>query len=157
MGGDRFQTAITCIFADEWLPHGRGKSYFFTDANAYARAVDELSARRNQLSAVYLNQEAEQLHEGLLSRAAGWVGSPLTKRLGSIYGNPSDLYAALLLHLRAYLAGDAPSLSGLPVEESWARPAHTRVGAIDRARQLTGLIEPPAVRAQAEMAEGVRL
>lgn len=153
VGADRFQAAITCVFADAWLPRGRGNSYFFTDANAYARAVEELSGRRNQLSAVYLIQEAEQLHEGLLSRAAGWVGSPLTKRLGSIYGNPSDLYAALLLHLRAYLAGDAPSLSGLSVEESWARLAHARVGAIDRARQLTGLTETTAVRALTEVAE----
>jgi hypothetical protein len=157
VGGDRFQTSITCIFADEWLPHGRGKSYFFTDANAYARAVDELSARRNQLSAVYLNQEAEQLHEGLLSRAAGWIGSPLTKQLDSSYGNPSDLYAALLLHLYSYLAGDAPSLTRLPAEQSWAQLAHARVGAIDRARQMTGLSEPSVVRAPAKMAEGVRL
>lgn len=157
VGGDRFQSSITCIFADAWLPRGRGNSYFFTDANAYARAVEELSGRRNQLSAVYLNQEAEQLHEGLLSRAAGWIGSPLTQQLDSVYGNPSDLYAALLLHLRSYLTGDAPSLTRLPVEQSWAQLAHARVGAIDRARQLTGLTEPSVRRASAEMAEGVRL
>jgi hypothetical protein len=152
-GADRFQASITCIFADAWLPRGRGKSYFFTDAHAYARAVEELPSRRNQLSAVYLFQEAEHLHEGLLSRAAGWIGSPLTRQLDSVYGNPSDLYAALLLHLHSYLVGDAPSLTRLPVEQSWAQLAHARLGAIDRARQLTGLTEPGVRRAPAEMAD----
>jgi len=43
------------------------------------------------------------------------------------------------------------------VEQSWAQLAHARVGAIDRARQMTGLSEPSVVRAPAKMAEGVRL
>lgn len=153
VGAQRFHAPIHCIFADLWLPRGRGNPYFFTDASIGARAVDALVGRRNERSAVYLIKESEMLHEGLLSRAAGWIGSPLTQQLDSVYGNPSDLYAALLLHLCSYLAGDAPSLSRMPAEEAWAKLAHARAGAIDRARQLTGLTEPSVRRAPAEMAD----
>lgn len=136
---DRIRVPISCIFADEWLPRDRGRTYFFADATAYARAVDGLPRRRNHVAAVYLNHEAEELHGGLLTRAAGWIGSPLTQRLDDVYGNPSDLYAALLLHLHGFLAAGASSLAGLPFEEAWGRLAKTRSGAIERACLLTGL------------------
>jgi len=68
-------------------------------------------------------------------RSLGWIGSPLTLYLDSHYGNPSDLYAALMLHLRAFLDGDAQSLTGLPFDEAWRWLARVREGAIDRALQ----------------------
>jgi hypothetical protein len=138
MDADRIRVPITCIFADEWLPRDRGRTYFLVDAAACARAVDELPRRRNHVAAVYLSHEAEELHEGLRTRAAGWVGSPLTQRLDDVYGDPSDLYAALLLHLRAFLDSDAPGLAGLTFEAAWARLAESRAGAIERGLPTDG-------------------
>jgi hypothetical protein len=134
--GDDYRLPITCVFANEWIPRGKSKASFLDDALAFARAMEELPRRRNQVSAIYLTQDAEQLHAGHLTFAAGWIGSPLTKRLDAIYGNPSDVYAALLLHMRSFLNGDVPGLSALSFEDAWSRLAVTRSGAIARARQL---------------------
>lgn len=134
ISGDDFRIPVTCIFANECLPRGRSTAYFFDDPGVFAQAVRELPNRRNQASAVYLKHEAEHLHDGHLARAAGWIGSPLTQRLDSRYGNPSDLYAALLLHIRSFLVGSVPSLAGLPFDEAWGQLAARRAGAIDRAR-----------------------
>jgi hypothetical protein len=133
VSGSDFRLPITCVFANAWIPRARGKVAFIEDAAVFARAAEELPQRRNQASAVYLINEAEDFHAGHLTRAAGWIGSPLTLYLDSLYGNPSDLYAALLLHLRAFLDGDAQSLTGLPFEEAWRWLARVREGAIDRA------------------------
>ncbi len=133
VSGVDFPLPITCIFANAWIPHGRGKAFFLDDPGAFARITQDVPQRRKQASAVYLINEAEHLHTGQLTRAAGWIRSPLAHRLGSLYGDPSDLYAALMLHLHAFLEGSAPSLSGLPFEEAWSRLAGTRHGAIERA------------------------
>jgi hypothetical protein len=131
--GGHFRLPVTCIFADAWLPHGRGNACFLADARAYAHAIEDLPQRRNTLSAMYLVNEAEQFHAGLITRAAGWIRSPLAHRLGSAYGNPSDLYAALALHLRAFLEDETQSLTGLPAMEAWNWLARAREGAIERA------------------------
>jgi hypothetical protein len=77
----------------------------------------------------------EYPHAGHLTHAAGWIGSALTVWLDATYGNPSDVYAALLMHLRAFLEGGTRSLADLPFEKSWAIIADQREGAIDRARR----------------------
>lgn len=136
VSGDHYRLPVTCIFANEWIPRGKSKAFFLEDALAFARAMEDLPRRRNQVSAVYLTKEAEHLHRGHLTFSAGWIGSPLTRRLDATYGNPSDVYAALLLHLRSFLQGDVPSLSGLPFEEAWSRVAERRKGAIDQARRF---------------------
>lgn len=142
-GGD-FRIPITGIFANAWIPRARGgTACFLDDAAEFERAVEELPRRRNRLSAVYLANEAEHLHAGHLSRAAGWIRSPLAVHLGSVYGDPSDLYAALLSHLRAFLEGSAPGLSGLRFEEAWGRIAGARQGAIGRARHWIAAAAEP--------------
>jgi hypothetical protein len=153
ISGDDFRIPISGVFANEAMPRGRSKAYFLTDAAAYARAAEDLPKRRNQVSAVYLLSEAEHLHEGHLTRAAGWIGSALTGRLHAAHGNPSDLYAALLLHLRSILDGSAASLSGLSFEQAWARLAGARKGAIERARQC---IEAVAGARWSPLPQGVR-
>ena len=135
IAGDNYRIPISGVFANEAMPRGRSKAYFLNDAAAFARAADDLPNRRNQVSAAYLVSEAEYLHDGHLSRAAGWIRSPLANRLRATYGEPSDLYSALMLHIRAVLEGSAASLSGLPFEQAWTRIADRRAGAIDRARQ----------------------
>ncbi len=132
VSGSDFRLPISCIFANAWMPRARGQVYFLEDAAVFVRAAEELLQHRNQISALYLVNEAEDLHAGHLTRAAGWIGSPLTLHLDSLYGNPSDLYAALLLHLRAFLDGDAQSLTGLPFDEAWRWLARVREGAIER-------------------------
>lgn len=133
VSGSDFRLPISCIFANAWMPRARGQAFFLEDAVVFARAAEDLPQRHNRISAVYLVNEAEDLHAGHLTRAAGWIGSPLTLYLDSRYGNPSDLYAALLLHLRAFLDGDAQSLTGLPFDEAWRWLARVREGAIERA------------------------
>lgn len=133
VSGNDFRLPIACVFANAWIPRARGKAVFTEDAAVLTRAAEELPQRRNQVSAVYLINEAEDFHAGHLTRAAGWIGSPLTLYLDSLYGNPSDLYAALMLHLRAFLEGGAQSLTGLPFDEAWRWIARVREGAIDRA------------------------
>lgn len=143
--GDNFRIPIECIFADACIPRGKGKAFFFDQAGVFARAAEDPGQLCNQDAAVYLIKEAEQFYSGHLQYAAGWIGSPLTVLLDSAYGNPSALYAALLMHIRAFLEGRVPSLTGLPREEAWRRLADTSEGAIDRTRQCIGLMEtlPP--------------
>lgn len=131
--GDNFQMPITCIFANQWIPRGKGDTFFLEDANVFAQATETLLQRRKQASAVYLVKEAEYFHAGHLACAAGFAGSPLTRKLDAVYGNPSDLYAALMVHLYSFLEGSAQSLSGLPFDKAWRRLASAREGAIDRA------------------------
>ncbi len=131
-GGD-FRLPITCVFADSWLPRDRGSVSVLYDARVYANAIEDLPQRRNTLSAMYLVNEAEWFHAGLVTRAAGWIRSPLTQQLGATHGEPSDLYAALALHLRAFIEGEAQSLTGLPHAEAWHRLSRAREGAIERA------------------------
>lgn len=143
ISGDHFQIPIKCIFSDQCQPVGRKKVFFCHQGNAdvYSRAIEYPEKLSTEVAAIYLIKEAEQFHAGHIQRAAGWIGSPLTVRLDAVYGNPSDLYAALLLHIRAFIEGRAPGLSGLPQEESWRRVADTRQSAIDRACQSAGLID----------------
>lgn len=143
--GDNFRIPIRCIFADECMPRGKSKAFFFDQADVFTRAAEYPGQLCNQDTAVYLIKEAEQLHSGHMQYAAGWIGSPLTVRLDAAYGNPSALYAALLLHLRSFLEGGVPSLAGLPCEEAWRQIADMREGAIDRIRQCTGLMETLSV------------
>lgn len=134
--GDDVRIGIKCVYGGEWIPRGRGKAYFFEDSSEFARAVDSLPQHRHQASVAYLAREAEYFHRGHLTHAAGWTASPLTKLLDSTYGaNPSDLYAALMLHLRSFLEGTAASMSIFSFSEAWSRLAEVRKGAIDRALQ----------------------
>jgi hypothetical protein len=134
IAGHDFRVPIKCIFAGEWIPRRRSNAYFLDNAAQFASAIEELPLR-NQTAAVYLSHEAEYLHAGHLERAAGWIGSALTGWLDAAYGNPSDIYAALLLHLGAFLEGRARSLAVLPFEKAWAVIASERAGAINRAHR----------------------
>ena len=135
-GGD-YTAPIDCVFADTWIPRRKGKVYFVQDRQSFAEAVDELPRLRNQWSAVYRIGEAEYLHEGHMTQAAGWIRSPLAVRLDAVHGsNPTDLYCALLLHLRAFLVGKVPSLATLTQAKAWEEIARTREGAIERASRL---------------------
>lgn len=133
VAGDRFRLPLNGIFANEWIPRGRGRVFFVDDASVFARAAAELPQQRNHATAVYLTREAEYLHYGHITHSAGWIGSALTSLLDAEYGNPCDLYAALMLHLRAFTLGDAPGLSKLSFQASWQQLAATREGAIERA------------------------
>ena len=135
IAGSDFRVPIKCVFAGEWIPRRRNSALFVENAAEFARAVEEVSPRRNQAAAVYLAKEAEYPHAGHLTHAAGWIGSALTQWLDTAYGNPSDVYAALLMHLRAFLEGRARSLADLSFERAWAVLAAERQGAIDRARR----------------------
>lgn len=131
--GDNFRMPISCIFANQWIPRGKGNTSFTEDGEMFAQATGAILHRCNQASAVYLVREAESFHAGHLACAAGFAGSPLTRKLDAIYGNPSDLYATLMMHLHSFLEGSTQSLSGLPFEIAWRRLAGAREGAIDRA------------------------
>jgi len=136
ISGHPYRIPITCIFADAWIPRRKGSAFFLDDADEYERAVEDLHKRRNETTAIYRTDEAEHVHAGQVTRAAGWIRSPLTVRLDALYGNPSDLYCALVLHLRAVLEGRADSLTTLPPAQAWATLAQTRSGAIDRVCQF---------------------
>ena len=111
IGSEDFRIPIKCIFAGEWIPRGRNNAIFLDNATQFAHAVEAAPTLRNQAAAVYLANESEYPHAGHLTHAAGWIGSTLTGWLDARYGNPSDVYAALLMHLRAFLEGSAPSLA----------------------------------------------
>ncbi|HKU70298.1 MAG TPA: hypothetical protein VJQ51_05630 [Burkholderiales bacterium] len=130
-----FRLPIRCIFASEWIPRRKNNAYFLENRAQFARAMEELPGRRNQSAAVYLACESEYPHTGHLSHAAGWIRSALTSRLHARFGNPSDMYAALFIHLRAFLDERARSLADLSFDDSWAALAADRYGAIDRARR----------------------
>lgn len=131
--GDQFHIPIACIFANQWIPRAKGSVFFAEDEHTYAQACEALLRRRNHAAAIYFPKEAEQFHAGHLSHAAGFAGSPLTQKLDAVYGNPSDLYAALMLHLHAFLEGRAQSLSALTFDQAWRKIAAMREGAIERA------------------------
>jgi hypothetical protein len=135
IAGNEFRMPIKCIFASEWIPRRKNSAYFLRDATQFARAVEVIPGQPGQAAAVYLASEAEYPHAGHLSCSAGWIGSALTGWLDAAYGDPSDIYAALLLHLRAFLEGHTRSLAALPFEKAWAVIADEREGAIDRARR----------------------
>lgn len=142
---DHLRIPLKCIYADECLPRGKNKVFFFDQTGEFSRALAYPEQLCNQVAALYLAGETERLHDDHLQYAAGWIGSPLIERLDAVYGDPSDLYAALLLHLHAFLEGHAPSLSGLPQEEAWHQLADTRKDAIERARRCIGAVaELPA-------------
>lgn len=131
--GDQFHIPISCIFANQWIPRGKGSVFFAEDEHVYAQACEALLRRRNHATAIYFHRQAEQFHSGHLSRAAGFARSPLTQQLDAVYGNPSDLYAALMLHLHSFLEGNAQSLAALPFDKAWRKLAAAREDAIERA------------------------
>lgn len=135
VSGDEYRMTFKCLFAGDCLPRGRGRACVLENPDLYASVVESPSSI-GPVVAVYLLREAEEIHPGLLSRVAGWIRSPLAERLGARYGNPSDLYCALLLHLCAFLGRAATSLAGLAFDEAWSRIAKTRHGAIERAELL---------------------
>jgi hypothetical protein len=135
IGDNDFRLPIKCIFAGECIPRRKHDAYFLEDPARFARAVETLSGQGNQAVAIYLARDAEDPHAGHVSRAAGWIGSPLTIWLDAAYGNPSGIYAALLMHLRAFLEGRARSLTNVSFEKAWATIAAKRDGAIECARR----------------------
>jgi hypothetical protein len=148
-GGD-YTVPIDCVFANTWIPRRKGKAYFVHDLARFSEAIGKFSRQRNRCSAIYRIGEAEQLHEGHVTRAAGWIRSTLAVRLDAVYGNPTDLYCALLLHLRAFLEGEAPSLAALPQEKAWREIARAREGAIGRVARY---FDAPAYAPSRQVAE----
>ena len=142
--GERFRLGLDGVFANDWLPRGKGRAYFLDDPAAFARAMDELPQRRNHATAVYLAREAEHLHEGHVRHSAGWIRSPLTHWLDANHGDPVPLYAALLLHLRDFLLRDAPSFAGRPAHDAWRALARSTADTVERAIACIGADEPQA-------------
>jgi hypothetical protein len=131
--GEQFRLGLDCVFANAWMPRGKGAVHVVNEAAAFVRAMEELPRRENHTTAVYLAREAEHVHDGHVHYSAGWAGSPLTQRLDREYGDPCDLYAALFLHLRAFLFREAASLAGTPAPVAWRRLAASRAHAIPQA------------------------
>lgn len=123
--GERYRLGLNAVFAGEWLPRGKGKVYIVEDADVFARALDALPEQRNHATALYHIAEAEHVHGGHITYSAGWIRSPLTQLIADDYGDPCALYAALLLHLRAFLARETPSLAGLTFDAAWQSIAAT--------------------------------
>lgn len=134
--GERIRFPLHSVFANQWIPRGKGRVFFIDDAASFALAETNLPQQRNHATAVYLTREAEHIHQGHITHSAGWIGSALTRMLDTRYGNPVALYAALLLHLHAFVAGHAAGLSALPFDESWDRLAAQQEGAVARATRL---------------------
>lgn len=135
-GGEQIRFPLRTLFANQWHPRGKGRVIFINDAKAFARAEEALPQQRNHATAVYLTKEAEHIHEGHINYSAGWIGSALTGLLEAQYGNPVALYAALMLHLHAFVSGNAPSLADLSFGESWKRLYGRQEQAVAHARRL---------------------
>ena len=135
-GGTPIHFPLGSVFANQWHPRGKGRAHLINDAAAFAQAEAQLPMQRNHATAVYLAHEAEHVHQGHVTHSAGWIRSALTQLLDDRHGDPVALYAALILHLRAFLTGDASGLSALSFDDAWARLASQQAGAVDRAVQL---------------------
>ena len=136
IAGNDFRVPIKCIFAGEWIPRGKHSAYFLDDAAQFAKATEKFPVQRNRSVAVYLARETEHPRADHLTHAAGWIGSALTCWLDDTFGgDPSDIYSALFMHLRAFVEGRARSLADLPFENAWAALAARREGAIHQARR----------------------
>ena len=131
--GEHFRLGLDAVFANAWIPRGKGAVHFVKERASFARAMEELPRRENHATAVYMPQEVEHVHDGHVFYSAGWAGSPLTKRLDNEFGDPCAAYAALLLHLRALLLREAPSLAGIAAPLAWRSIAASRTDAIARA------------------------
>lgn len=118
--GDVFSVPIEWMFLNKTSAGNKCDTWFFSDAAAYQRTIDQLPGRRNRISAAYYIRRYELLESNHLESAAGWLRSSLADRLGTRYGNPSGLYAALLDHLRGILHGTAPNLVALSFDDAWA-------------------------------------
>lgn len=138
---DHLRIPIKCIFANQCLPRGRKQVIFYNQGNThlFTRAIEYPEQLSSKVAATYLIKEAEHIHPGHLQQAAGWIGSPLTARLHATYGNPSDLYAALLVHMRSFLDHRAPSLTGLSWAEAWRRLADDREDATGQTSQFVSV------------------
>lgn len=137
--GDRYRLPITSVFASVWQPRGRGDVYFLADVEVYRGVEQELLRRRNHATAAYLAREYEHLHAGHVTHSAGWNSSQLTKFLDQSCGDPCGAYAALVLHLRAFLLGEAPRLGNRPFHVAWEQIVRSRAGAIER---VLACVEP---------------
>lgn len=131
--GDVYRLPLSGVFGGAWLPRGRGRAYFLTDPDAFARAERELPERRNHASAVYLTVEHEHLHAGHVDCSAGWCASILTDYLDKAFGEPRVAYAALFLHLRDVLLGQAPSLAGESFDAAWRDVVAAHPSSVDQA------------------------
>lgn len=134
--GDNFRLPIKSVFANDSHPRGRARIFFLEDAALFARADSELLQHGSHSTAVYFTREAEHPHDGHITHSAGWIRSALTVWLDAEYGDPCDLYAALLLHLHAFLLGNVSSLANFSFCESWKRIAQSRENSIARAKSL---------------------
>lgn len=134
--GDIFRVPVQGVFANDAYPRGRACIYFLQNAALFMRAVAELPQQRSHTTIVYLTHEAEHPHAGHITHSAGWIRSALTGWLDAEFGDPCVSYAALLLHLRAFLLGEASSLANLPFNASWRHIVQSRGNAVTQATQL---------------------
>jgi hypothetical protein len=68
--------------------------------NEFVRLTSDLARNSSQTAAVYFPVKVEPVGPEYLGTAAQWIGSILTKKLTAAYGDPTDIYAALFVHLR---------------------------------------------------------
>lgn len=132
---------IKCVFANDLIPRRRNKVHFVASRGEFARLTQDLARNSNQTAAVYLPGKAEPVGAEHLGTAAQWIDSILTRKLTATYGDPTDVYAALFLHLRGFLDGTSASLAALPVDEAWKSLWRAR----ENAAELAALKFDPAV------------
>lgn len=118
--GDLYQVPIEWVFLNKASVGGKCDTWFFSDAAAYRIKINQLPEHRNRISAAYCISGHEILGSDHMEFAAGWLRSSLTDRLGTRYGNPSRLYAALLEHLRGFILGNTPGLTAFSFDGAWA-------------------------------------
>lgn len=135
--GDLFRVPIEWVFLNKASAGDRCDTWFFSDAAAYQRTINQLPERRNRISAAYCISGYEILGSDHLEFAAGWLRSSLADRLGARYGDPSRLYAALLEHLRGILHGSTPSLSALSFDDAWAMIAERQQHLVEQPARLS--------------------
>jgi len=124
------------IIESRWLPEGTGEVVSCGSGSEYDQAIALASHRTGANTALYWEENDEELTADLVTDSLERINSPLTaelRRLGDV-----EIYCKAALHLAEIAAGKGRPLAGLSHQKAWSIIASSPAGATNRLIKLLG-------------------
>ena len=108
---------FSAIIGAQWLPGGSGQVVLCQTATEYSTEIAKATHLVNQGTAIYLEQDREDISIDNLLIPLETIGSPLADRLWPEFGEKA--YVAALLHLLEFSSGNGSSIAGVSHRKAW--------------------------------------
>ena len=107
------------LFSNRLIPANGRSCEIVRRNNVYLSQVrSALKQKRN--AGIYFLESGSGIGTESILLAAEWINSPLTDKPRRWFARPTNLYAALVIHLLSFVSGDSSSMAEMSQHEAWS-------------------------------------